>query len=237
MLLSVVIPAFNEEAYLPQTLSRLRWAAEACASGVEVLVVDNASTDRTAAVAREFGAEVVPEAIHNIGRVRNTGAAQSKGDVLVFVDADTLVPENFLQRVADAMAEPDCLGGAADIHHAPASALLRLYLSAWRRVGAALGMAQGAAQFCGSTAFDTLGGYDESQFMGEDVDFYWRLTRLASSRGGHVRFLDDVRVLPSPRRFDRWPLWRTLLWTNPLFIALFRKSRSAWHGWYRRPPG
>jgi GT2 family glycosyltransferase len=98
-----------------------------------------------------------------------------------------------------------------------------------------LGMAQGAAQFCRRSAFDTLGGYDESQFMGEDVDFYWRLKRAAAKQHGHVQFLSDVRVVPSPRRFDRWPLWRTLIWTNPLFIAV-RKQPKAWRDWYVRPP-
>jgi hypothetical protein len=93
-------------------------------------------------------------------------------------------------------------------------------------------MAQGAAQFCRRSAFDLLTGYDESYFMGEDVDFYWRLQRLSAKAGGHLSFLSDVRVVPSARRFDMTPTWRTLVWTNPVFIALFRKRYSAWAAWY-----
>lgn len=236
MLISVIIPAFNEERYLPQTLARLRDAISACAYSVEVLVVDNESTDRTAEIARSFGVTVVPERVHNIGRVRNAGANVSRGNVLVFIDADTVVPSHFLTRVADTMASSACLGGSADVVHRPASKLLRAYLEVWRWLGTALGMTQGAAQFCRRSAFSALNGYDESQFMGEDVDFYWRLKKLNKKMGGYLKFLDDVQVVPSPRRFDNSPIWRTLVWTNPLFVALFRKTRSAWGDWYVRAP-
>jgi len=120
--------------------------------------------------------------------------------------------------------------------HKPASRFLRFYLAVWRRLGKTLGMAQGAAQFCSRQAFHALDGYDESQHMGEDVDFYWRLKKLARRGGGHVRFLADVRVIPSPRRFDQWPLLRTLLWTNPVVIAVLRKRRATWRGWYVDAP-
>jgi glycosyltransferase involved in cell wall biosynthesis len=198
--------------------------------------VDNASTDRTAEVARSCGATVVPEHAHNVACVRNTGAAKARGDVLLFLDADTAVPPHFLERIAEIMADPSCLGGAPELVHRPASRILRLYLSAWAWVGKRLGMAQGAAQFCRAAAFRALNGYDESQCMGEDVDFYWRLRRLARSTGARLTFLDDVRVIPSSRRFDRTPVWRTLIWTNPAFILPLRKTKAAWAEWYEHPP-
>src|SRR5713101_3010167 len=125
MLISVVIPAFNEELYLPATLSSLRDAISVCRCGVELIVVDNESADRTTEVARSFGAAVVHEAVHNISRVRNAGASFARGDVLAFVDADTIVPPCFLDRIAEAMADPACIGGRADIVHTPTSRLLR----------------------------------------------------------------------------------------------------------------
>jgi hypothetical protein len=114
--------------------------------------------------------------------------------------------------------------------------VLRVYLGAWRWIGLKLAMAQGAAQFCRASAFRILNGYDESQFMGEDVDFYSRLRKLCAKTGGHVQFLNDVKVIPSPRRFDTVPVWRTFIWTNPVFIWAFRKTRSAWAPWYVTPP-
>lgn len=236
VLLSVIVPAFNEERYLPQSLSSLQRAAAECRCGVELIVVDNASTDRTAEIARASGAEVVRERVHNVARVRNAGAATANGEVLVFVDADTIVPHGFLDRVYEAMTDPLCLGGSADIVHHVRSKLLRAYFGAWRWIGFKLGMAQGAAQFCRASAFRVLSGYDESQFMGEDVDFYWRLRKLCARSRRHVQLLADVKVVPSPRRFDTAPVWRTLIWTNPVFIWAFRKTSSAWAQWYVTPP-
>ncbi len=236
MALSVIIPTFNEESYLPGTLSSLQKAISVCTCGVEVIVVDNASADRTAEIARSFGATVAYEPVHNIARVRNTGATLAHGDVLIFLDADTPVPSHFLRTVAEAVEDPACIGGRPDVVHTPKSRVLRAYFSAWRWFGTKLGMAQGAGQFCRKTAFNALDGYDQSYFMGEDVDFYWRLQRLCMKSGGYLKFLDDVRLFPSPRRFDHTPIWRTLIWTNPLCLAPFRKSKSVWAEWYVRPP-
>jgi hypothetical protein len=72
--------------------------------------------------------------------------------------------------------------------------------------------------------------------MGEDVDFCWRLTKLAKARGLHVRFLRDVRVIPSCRRFDQWSTLRILIQTNPLYILLFRHYHAPWRGWYSDVP-
>ena len=90
------------------------------------------------------------------------------------------------------MASSACLGGSTDVVHRPTSKLLRAYLQAWRWLGTALGMTQGAAQFCRRSPFSALNGYEESQFMGEDVDFYWRLKTLSKKMGGYLKFLDDV---------------------------------------------
>ncbi|MDT5268118.1 MAG: hypothetical protein QOH49_304 [Acidobacteriota bacterium] len=240
MLISVVIPAFDEEAYLGQTLASLNSARtflrERESVSVEIIVVDNDSSDSTAEVAREFGANVVRETVHNIAKVRNTGAGTACGDVLVFVDADTTVPSELLWRIAALMSEPDCLGGAVDTDYRPAKLASKVYLRAWRIVGRLAGMAQGATQFCRRDVFVALDGYDETLFMGEDVDFYLRLKRLTRQRRGSVRFIDDVRVSPSTRRFNQWSFGRTLVWTNPLFILLFRRRASAWHGWHKQVP-
>lgn len=240
MLISVVIPAFNEEDYLGETLASLDRARafllRGGAGSAEIIVVDNDSSDATAEVARGFGAAVVSESRRNVARVRNAGASAAGGDVLVFVDADTVVPEGLLRRVAEVMAGPGCLGGAADTDYRPAKLAAKIYLRAWRVAGRLGGAAQGATQFCRRDVFFALGGYDETLFMGEDVDFYRRMRQAARRQKAGVSFLEDVRVVPSARRFDRWGIWRTLVWTNPLFILLLRRRRSAWRGWYDEAP-
>lgn len=223
-ILSVIIPAFNEETCLPATLDAV--AKAAAGLDVEVIVVDNGSTDGTARVASSLGARVIPETERNIARARNRGAAAALGEVLVFVDADTVIPPKLLARIR----ESDAAGGAVDTDYRPARWSVRAYLACWRVVGKAAGMAQGATQFCCRDVFEALGGYDETLFMGEDVDFYARLRRRFT-----VEFIEDLKVEPSCRRFDRWPLWRALLWTNPLVILFKRRTRASWTGWYDRP--
>jgi glycosyltransferase involved in cell wall biosynthesis len=238
--LSIIIPALNEEGYIGETLQKLHAAILTLQSSnlckVQVIVVDNQSTDRTAAIARGLGATVIPEPIRNIARARNTGARAAEGEVLFFLDADTLVPPLVLSKVATVMSDPIFVGGAIDVLHRPSSALLRLYLRLWRILGRLTGMAQGAAQFYRRDAFSTIGGYDETMYMGEDVDLYWRMSRAARQKSCKVCYISDIQVVPSPRRYDRWPLRKTLLWTNPLVATLLCRRKRPWRGWYDDVP-
>ena len=236
MRLTTVVPAFNEEAYLAPTLGSIRAAAEeaGAASGadVDIVVVDNASTDGTAALARRLGATVVHEPVQGIARARNAGARRAAGDVLVFFDADVNVPRSLLVAICAAMRDPACVGGGVDIDYRPRRPFIRLYLRLWRLLARITGMVQGAAQFCRRDVFTEIGGYDEGVWMGEDVDFHWGLRKLARRTGRHVRLVREPRVRPSCRRFDKWPVWKILVWTNPVFIALLRRWKPAWKGWY-----
>lgn len=238
--MSVIIPAFNEEGYLGRTLDHLgaaeRFLGTRANTEVQVVVVDNNSTDRTAAIARDRGLSVIEECDHQIAKVRNTGARAAHHDILIFVDADTLVPPSLLVRIGEAMADRRCLGGAVDAAYHPERALLEVYLRSWRAMAAIAHMAQGASQFCRRDVFFELGGYDETFYMGEDVDFYWRLRTLARRRKLRTCVIRDIQVVPSARRFDRWPLWRTLVWTNPLVVWALRRRRSWWAGWYQDAP-
>src|SRR5437867_2710499 len=104
------------------------------------------------------------------------------------------------------MSVNDCLGGAVDTEYRPRKRAVRAYLSLWRIVGRIAGLAQGATQFCRRDVFVLLRGYDESLFMGEDVDFYSRLRARARRSRGRLSLIRDLQVVPSARRFDIWPL-------------------------------
>ena len=67
------------------------------------------------------------------------------------------------------------------------------------------------------------------------MEFYQRLRKAARAKAADVALIDDVRVVPSCRRFDQWPLWKTLLLTNPLTCLLFSRRRGPWDDWYERP--
>lgn len=240
MLLSIVIPAYNEAAYLGETLASLDRAQAFLQHEkniqAEIIVVDNDSSDSTADVARTMGATVTSERHHNVALVRNSGAHVSHGDVLVFVDADTIVPESLFARIAQTMSDKNCFGGAVDTEYRPRKLWVRVYLQVWRITGRVMGMAQGATQYCRRDVFFALNGYEETLFMGEDVDFYWRLKKFATRQKARVVFVDDLRVIPSARRFDQWPFWRTLWWTNPFLVFLLRRSKTSWKGWYKTAP-
>jgi glycosyltransferase involved in cell wall biosynthesis len=233
MKVSVIIPAYNEEQGLPETLERIGRALAITARPSEIIVVDNNSRDGTKRVAEGFGAKVFPETEHNISRVRNTGAANSTGDVLVFIDADTLVPDTLFQKIAAAMDDEKCLGGAAAVAYEDfGRKWMKFYLLGWRFWGTVFNMKQGAAQFCRKPVFAEIGGYDQTIFMGEDVEFYWRLSKFAGRHKGYLYFIERPPVTTSARRFDKMGLWKTLLLTHPVFIRLAWRRKSLWKDWY-----
>ncbi|NNE90873.1 MAG: glycosyltransferase [Verrucomicrobiales bacterium] len=233
---SIIIPAFNEEKILGETLDSIFDSANRCDADCELIVVDHASTDGTTDIAKSKGARVTEEQSQgNISRVRNTGAKAATGEILVFVDADVSWPPEVLPRIFEEMKSGNCRGGALDTDYRSKRFLNRTYVRFWRVFGRLFGMAQGATQFCDAETFRALGGYDEAVFMGEDVEFFWRLCRAAKKSGGSVKRIDDVRVIPSCRKIDQWPFWKTLLLTNPLICLIFSRLRKPWGGWYKTP--
>jgi len=239
-IISIIVPAYNEENWIFQTLESINQAKnllrERGGPSTQIIVVDNASTDRTVEVVQALDVEVVQETLRSVAKARNTGAKAAHGDILIFVDADVTVPKTLLWRISELLSDPVYIGGAVDTNYQPASISVKVYLQTWQVVGKLLRMAQGAVQFVHRDAFFSLGGYDETLFMGEDVDFYWRLRKKAREQGLQVCLIDDILAIPSSRRFDQWPLWRILVWTNPLVAFLLRRRREFWDGWYRHPP-
>jgi glycosyltransferase involved in cell wall biosynthesis len=235
MKVSIIIPAYNEERCLPETLGRINKALSVVARPSEIIVVDNDSQDGTKRVAEAFGANVFLEKNHNISRVRNTGAKNSTGDVLIFVDADTLVPGTLFQKIAAVMEDEKCFGGAVAVEYEDfRRRWMKFYLAGWKFWGKFFNMAQGAAQFCRKSVFEELKGYDQTIFMGEDVEFYWRLSKYARRKESYLHFVEHPTVRTSARRFDKMSLWKTLLLTHPVFIRLTWRKKSFWKDWYEK---
>ncbi len=234
--LAVIVPAYNEEKYLPSTVAAIKLAINYTPayfqSTIDVLVVDNNSTDKTSSVATSLGCRVIVEPIQSIARARNAGASAANSKYLMFVDADTLIPASAIATVLEHLGTQRYIGGAFLGDYRPRSTLLRMYLKTWEFYARQRNMVQGFCQFCTSDAFRCIGGYDERLYMGEDNDFFWRLSDLAHGQQRDVVVEQVVRVSPSSRRFDKWPLWKTLLWTNPIAAASYRRSRRFWRHWY-----
>ena len=234
--LAVVIPAYNEEAYLGATIQALRvaldYAFPSHQSSTEIIVVDNASTDSTHLVALEHGCRVVREPRTGIAIARNAGAQNTSAEVVLFLDADTIVPIPIIASMMEFMSNSTSAGGAFVADYRPAKRTLRVYNWLWSFYARWRNMMQGVAQFCRLEIFNAIGGYDETIYMGEDNDFYWRLCAYARQEGLVTWVPQDLRVVPSTRRQDQWPLWKYLLLTNPISAMLARRSRSFWRDWY-----
>lgn len=180
--LSIIIPAWNEERELPATLGRIRDVLAEIGRSSEIIVVDDSSTDRTAEIARSFGARVERVEKRQIAAVRNAGAAVAAGRYLVFIDADTRVP---YATLAAALRELDAgaVGGGAGVRmegRAPLLLLpsLMLFMLVWR----CLGHAAGCFVWCRRDAFARVGGFDERFFASEEI---W-ISKALKSEGRFV---------------------------------------------------
>lgn len=167
--LSFVVPAYNEERLLPATLQSIHQAAAACGIGYEIIVADDASTDRTAQLAAGLGARVIPVQHRKISATRNSGARAATGDLLVFVDADTLINQDVLLRAIDVVANGAVGGGATVRFDGYVPPYARLLIPLLTGVMRSLRLAAGCFVFCTRTAFEAAGGFDERLFGAEEI--------------------------------------------------------------------
>ena len=231
MKLSIIIPAYNEENYLPATLDAINAART---SDTEVIVVDNQSTDSTRDVAVNRGAKVVTETERNIAKVRNTGAGAASGDVLVFIDADSIVRPGIFEKIVEAASDQRCFGGSAAVEYEPIEGrtLILWFTKLYPILGELMKMRGGALQFCRADIFRELGGFDATIYVGEDIDFGWRLDRLARDRGSHTTFIEQPKVLTSSRRWQHMGFLRLMFFTHPITVFAARRVQSFWKDWY-----
>ena len=112
-MISFIVPAYNEEALIGRTLEALNRAAQSVGEPYEIIVADDASSDRTAATAEAYGARVVSVNLRQIAATRNAGTREATGDKLIFVDADTIVNNEVVRAAIDAMYLGAAGGGSA----------------------------------------------------------------------------------------------------------------------------
>jgi len=216
--LSIVIPAWNEERTLPATLAALREAVDALDCGAEILVVDDGSTDATAAVAEGEGARGLSGHWRQIAAARNAGARETRGRYLVFVDADTIVPAATLRRAVELMRSGAVGGGANVVLDEPAPWAIRLPLWIFMTTYRLLGHAAGCFVFSTREAFETIGGFDERFFASEEIGLSKRLRSI----GRFVKIRPPVVTSARKvRLYEPLPLLRQS-------ISLLLRGPSAW---------
>ena len=168
-MISFIVPAYNEERLLGATLDALRAAALAIGEPYELIVADDASTDRTAAIAAQHGAIAVSVAHRQIAATRNSGARKANGDWLIFVDADTLVSEAVVRSAVEALRSGVVGGGAAVEFDGTVPLYARLLLPVLVWSFRCAGLAAGCFLFCTRHAFAAVGGFDEAFYGAEEL--------------------------------------------------------------------
>jgi glycosyltransferase involved in cell wall biosynthesis len=168
-LISFVIPAWNEEAVLGATLDALALVTRDLAEPSEVIVADDSSTDRTAEIARQHGARVVTVRHRQISATRNAGARAAQGDLLIFIDADTIVTTRAVSAAIQAVREGAIGGGCAIRYSGRIPTYLRMFIPIEVWFARKLRLAFGCFLFCTRKAFETVGGFDTTIYATEEV--------------------------------------------------------------------
>jgi glycosyltransferase involved in cell wall biosynthesis len=237
MKVSVVVPAFNEERLLAQTLaqihrSRAAFTSAGCDS--ELIVCDNNSTDRTAEIARIAGATVVFEPVNQIGRARNRGADAASGEWLVFIDADSQPSPELFAEVAGQIRTGRCLAGGCvirlDGQHRAAQFLTR----GWNWVSRQRRLLAGSFIFVETAAFRKIGGFSNEFFAGEELDLSQRLKVLAAQTGREIVILHQHPLLTSDRKVRLYSTRELLgfMLRAGLHPKRVMKDKAACYAWY-----
>lgn len=237
-IISIIVPALNEEKLMERTLRcfppdvRERY-------GIELIVSDGGSSDRTVEIARRYADLVVCHTEprkQTIAEGRNRGAERASGDLLVFINADTIPRDSqaFIVELTR-LAEAWTVGTKTMAYACPveigleerktSDVIFHTFFNNYVRMlnALGLGMGRGECQVVYRVPFRRVGGYENRMAAGEDFDLYNRLTKL-----GRIGHRPALLVYESPRRFRRYGYIRVLCeWTlNALSVMFLRKSVS-----------
>lgn len=203
-MVSFIIPAHNEAAWIGPTLGAIRAAAQSVGVPYEMIVVDDASTDETARTAKDSGATVIQVSHRQIAAARNAGARMARGDVFFFVDADTLANAEAVRSGLDALRSGAAGGGCLVRFDEPLPLWARAAYAMADRTARVIGMAGGCFLFCTRRAYEASGGFCERYFAAEETVFVRALKQ-------HGRFVvAKPTVITSARKLHAFSKWEIL---------------------------
>ncbi len=234
---SIIVPAYNESRYLPETLKMIHQAMDSIPLKGEIIVTDNNSTDDTAELAQQQGAKVIFEPVNQISRARNAGARAAAGRYLVFVDADTHISPDTLKTALDKLQSGSCCGGGAvvtfdhQINQAQSKAL-----AVWTWISTRMKIGAGCFLYCTKADFDSVGGFSEAVYASEEIWFSRSIKRLKSNKGKSFHIITEHPVISSGRKFEWFSMWQqTLLFIMLTIFPYGVFSRRFCAFWYKRP--
>ncbi len=222
-LISVIVPTLNEELNVGKCLSKVK----SC-DGVEIIVVDGGSHDRTVDVAGSYGAKVL---LGPRGRAvqMNLGALVAKGEILVFLHGDTLLPDNWDYHVRHQLQSSETIAGAFELRIDSGRPALRIIELLANYRSRRLGMPYGdQALFMRADTFRAQGGFVNEPIM-EDFELMRRLRKQGTVR------IAPAAVLTSARRWEEKGVWATTAINQLLIFGyLFGISTAILNQWYGR---
>jgi glycosyltransferase involved in cell wall biosynthesis len=201
--LSIIIPAFNEERLIARCLQSISTSLVANHTSKftsEIIVVDNNSTDNTAALARQAGAQVVFEPINQIGRARNTGAAEAIGDWLLFLDADSLITPELLGDILRVIQDGKSVGCGCTLRMQGIPWWANSILQLWMGASILFRWASGAMLVCRSDAFRDVGGFTQELYAAEEIRLSKQLKQWGRQSGLRFTILTQHPLETSARK-------------------------------------
>lgn len=202
---SVVIPAYNEDACLAECLYALQ--NQTYHGTYEIIVVNNASTDHTLEIAQSMGVKVIVEPRKGYVQAMRAGFAVATGEIIASTDADTIVSSRWLEQIVHAIqVDPKIVatGGIFKVHHC-SPWLAHILSLASRSIGHPCGGNMAVRKW----AYDAVGGFNPKINMGTDTDLVNRMRRI-----GRVTVDKSIIVTTSGRRYQ-YAFWQNI-WKYPL---------------------
>jgi glycosyltransferase involved in cell wall biosynthesis len=236
-MISIIVPALNEEKLLERMLRQ--FTPEMVRTyGLQLVVSDGGSTDRTLEIARSHAHKVVENTERikqTISLGRNEGARNADGDILVFLNADTLVKDlhRFFPRMLEELRAPGVVAVTCSVAVYPDEertvdrryhGFYNWFFYMMNRVGMAMG--RGECHVMTAEIFRRVHGYADRIAAGEDYDMFRRVVKM-----GRVTFVRDVVVYESPRRYRKYGYWYVTASWFMNFLAVFFLRRSILNEW------
>lgn len=234
---SIIIPAYNEENYLANTLIALKQAMLQISLEGEIIVVDNNSSDDTAKIAKEHSVKVIFESINQISRARNAGARTAQGRYLIFVDADTIIPAALLQQALKNLESEKIIGGGACIAgDMPLHFSMQILLQLWNWISTMTHNAAGSFIYCQNNAFKEVDGFSEAVYASEEIWLSRNLKKLGKKKNQTFEIIKQPPVITSMRKMQWYSPLRIYIYVLLLTVFPFTvRIKSLCKIWYRRP--